>query len=828
MFKLYKWLLISTMVIFLTACGGGSSTPTGSTPTTQEIAIDYIANYAQNGGTPPTVQHYIDAGVEGVTVANLDTINQAVENLTYEDVDTEEELDALALKHGITIPSTPDTTAPVITLNGANPITVIQGNPYNEPGATAVDDRDGNVTVTTTGNVDTATVDTYTITYKAKDAANNEATETRTVNVVLPPDTTPPVITLNGSNPMTVTQGNAYNEPGATANDDRDGNVAVAIAGSVDTNTLGDYNITYTAKDAALNESTEIRTVTVIAPVPPVWSFKGSVANGTQFDAQAGPNNLVHIISSRYYQIDLTGAVVVDEAQGDGVQSLLGFSPAIAVGEDGSVHIITRHDGSASTGHDIRYRRRNVAGTWDRDYIFGSRVARNYVVGVTKTTNDVTMSYTEVGDGNSPYTSDVSGDIHLWQPGSTSATFMGSIVNEWRADADSRLRGSNDTVYLISGAPEALTAAAYISQADEGSNLRNRLATSTQTHNLGDLTDGDGRKRRGFPDVAIDGSNNAHFTYGAVSEVYYNKYDANGNKVFANDKLLFDSGDLGNWDLGISIGLSAIAVSNDGSFVVAIGLKAKGDNEANNTDIMWTYSTDGGATWSDVQDTGKNTDTGEGRRRPRLVAIGNTFVLLFGDTNVAGISMGVLAFDASGNTPPVANAGGDQTVEVNQSITITGSGTDSDGSIVGYEWKKGSTVLATTASFDYTPDTVGTDTLTLTVTDNNGSTDTDNMKVTVTGDLDTWTTGAYANNEDRSQVLQITGASDLTITVTGNTEAAYDFIYLYDENNNQIAKLDGAINTTLTVQGSSITARLVSDYSVTDAGVTVTIAEPAS
>jgi len=35
--------------------------------------------------------------------------------------------------------------------------------------------------------------------------------------------------------------------------------------------------------------------------------------------------------------------------------------------------------------------------------------------------------------------------------------------------------------------------------------------------------------------------------------------------------------------------------------------------------------------------------------------------------------------------------------------------------------------------------------------------------------------------------------------------------------------LDGAINTTLTVQGSSITARLVSDYSVTDAGVTVSI-----
>ncbi len=188
-------------------------------------------------------------------------------------------------------------------------------------------------------------------------------------------------------------------------------------------------------------------------------------------------------------------------------------------------------------------------------------------------------------------------------------------------------------MYLISGAPQPFSAAAYISQADEGSNLRNRLASSTKTHN-------DGANRRGFPDVAIDGSNNAHFTYGVESEVYYNKYVANGNKVFANDKLLF--ADLGSWHL--STGLSAIAVSDDGSLVVAVWLYAKGDEEANNTDIMWTYSTDGGATWSAVQDTGKNTDTGEARRRPRLIAIGSTFVLLFGDTNATGISMGVLAF----------------------------------------------------------------------------------------------------------------------------------------------------------------------------------------
>ena len=83
------------------------------------------------------------------------------------------------------------------------------------------------------------------------------------------------------------------------------------------------------------------------------------------------------------------------------------------------------------------------------------------------------------------------------------------------------------------------------------------------------------------------------------------------------------------------------------------------------------------------------------------------------------------------NKLPVANAGADTTVKVNESITITGSGTDRDGRIVSYEWKKGSTVLATTASFSYTPTVVGTDTLTLSVTDDDGVISSDSVKVTV-------------------------------------------------------------------------------------------------
>ena len=82
-----------------------------------------------------------------------------------------------------------DTIAPVITLNGDNPMEVIQGDTFTDPGATAADDKDNVVDVTSTGEVDTSTVGTYTITYTAIDSAGNTAIETRTVNVVVgPPD----------------------------------------------------------------------------------------------------------------------------------------------------------------------------------------------------------------------------------------------------------------------------------------------------------------------------------------------------------------------------------------------------------------------------------------------------------------------------------------------------------------------------------------------------------------------------------------------------------------------------------------------------------------
>jgi hypothetical protein len=80
--------------------------------------------------------------------------------------------------------------APLVTLNGENPMTVELGSTFVDPGATATDADLGALPVTTTGTVDTSTLGAYTLTYSATNGYLT-TTVTRTVNVV---DTTPPLL----------------------------------------------------------------------------------------------------------------------------------------------------------------------------------------------------------------------------------------------------------------------------------------------------------------------------------------------------------------------------------------------------------------------------------------------------------------------------------------------------------------------------------------------------------------------------------------------------------------------------------------------------------
>lgn len=166
----------------------------------------------------------------------------------------------------------PDTTKPVITLVGASPFDINVGDTYNDQGATATDNVDGNITanIVTVNPVDTNTAGTYIVTYNVSDAAGNAADEvTRTVNVAAVADTTPPVITLIGASVINLTVGDTYNELGATATDNIDGNLTsnIVITGSVNTAVAGTYSVFYNVSDAAGNAAQQVtRTIHVSEP----------------------------------------------------------------------------------------------------------------------------------------------------------------------------------------------------------------------------------------------------------------------------------------------------------------------------------------------------------------------------------------------------------------------------------------------------------------------------------------------------------------------------------------------------------------------------------
>ena len=171
-----------------------------------------------------------------------------------------------------------DRTAPVITLEGDNPLTVEKGAEVQDPGYTAIDDCDGDITdqVTVTQTEDA-------IDYTSTDAHGNTATAQRTLVYV---DTTPPVITLSGNAEMTIQSGDSFSDPGYTAQDAGDGDVTASVttSGAVDPGAPGDYTITYSVTDSAGNTGTAQRLVHVKKPVDP-----GNKVVYLTFDDGPGP-----------------------------------------------------------------------------------------------------------------------------------------------------------------------------------------------------------------------------------------------------------------------------------------------------------------------------------------------------------------------------------------------------------------------------------------------------------------------------------------------------------------------------------------------------------
>ena len=256
----------------------------------------------------------------------------------------------------------PDTVKPVLTLTGVNPQTLTVGDAYPELGATASDDRDGDVTgniVIDSSAVDTSAVGTYTVTYNVADAEGNTATAlTRTV-IVETADVTKPVITLKGTNPQPLALGQAYVELGSKALDDRDGDISTSIvvdSSAINSNVAGSYVVIYTVSDAAGNSAVIKRTVVVAEAadsVSPVITLTGA-------------NPQVLLAGNAYVE---SGATALDNKDGDVSANIIIDSSAVNTAVAGEYFVNYTVSDTAGNIKSIK-RRVSVkdAGTTAGDY----------------------------------------------------------------------------------------------------------------------------------------------------------------------------------------------------------------------------------------------------------------------------------------------------------------------------------------------------------------------------------------------------------------------------------------------------------------------------
>ena len=173
-----------------------------------------------------------------------------------------------------------NTTPPVIILNGSATIQIPINGTYNEQGAVCDDDVDADKPATVGGaTVDPATLGPYIITYDCADMAGNNATQViREVTVVATADTTPPMIELNGPDPVEVVINGAYNEQNARCTDNVDPEkIAEVNNTAVDTSVANTYTVYYDCTDDAGNVATQVTRDVVVAAdtTPPSITLNG-------------------------------------------------------------------------------------------------------------------------------------------------------------------------------------------------------------------------------------------------------------------------------------------------------------------------------------------------------------------------------------------------------------------------------------------------------------------------------------------------------------------------------------------------------------------------
>lgn len=203
----------------------------------------------------------VDGTIQSINIiktpATLNTSRERTDTVTYTVYDRARNKQSAQRIVVIYKPIVRDTIAPFIRLLGSSLMTLKVGDTFTDPGDTAWDNNDGNITskVVKTGSVNTMVAGTYYITYSVSDNANNPADpKTRTVSVTPVGTDSTPVIRLKGKNPdsVKVLVGGAYVDSGCTASDPS-GDLTAGVKVSelygkplpISTDSIGTYVLVY-------------------------------------------------------------------------------------------------------------------------------------------------------------------------------------------------------------------------------------------------------------------------------------------------------------------------------------------------------------------------------------------------------------------------------------------------------------------------------------------------------------------------------------------------------------------------------------------------------
>ena len=276
-----------------------TASATAGTPFEYQIAADNNPTLYSAVGLPTQLQFNATTGLISGTPATAETLSVTIEATNGGGTDTR------TLTIAIEAPNLAPTD---ITLSSAsfpenNPPNLVVGTltttDDNAAGATyafatgAGDADNGAFNISgnslrATNSLDFETKSSYSVLIQTTDAGGLTFTKQFTITVTdvneTPADTTPPVITLIGANPLLIANGATYTDLGASVADNVDATRTVTGTGTVDTAIAGDYTVTYNATDAAGNNADPVIRIVRVGTTYSSWRGAAPASDAAFWD----------------------------------------------------------------------------------------------------------------------------------------------------------------------------------------------------------------------------------------------------------------------------------------------------------------------------------------------------------------------------------------------------------------------------------------------------------------------------------------------------------------------------------------------------------------